>query len=155
MDFPLLIFTDLDGTLLDHHSYSFTPAFHSYYTDIKQNKDGAASTAGKTGLVQEKLGLNEPLISENGGGVFIPSDYAMLDTTGFEKSGDCCSIQFGRPYTYIRKIFETIQTKYNIRGFGDMKLEEIMEGRGISANRSGFWQNPACRNCKKKSLAMA
>ena len=29
MDFPLLIFTDLDGTLLDHHSYSFQGAEES------------------------------------------------------------------------------------------------------------------------------
>jgi mannosyl-3-phosphoglycerate phosphatase len=134
MDFPLLIFTDMDGTLLDHHSYSFKGAEEALQR-LRQHSIPIILTSSKTRTelqaLQEKLGLNEPLISENGGGIFIPSDYAMLDTTKFEKSGDYCSIQFGRPYTYIRKIFETIQTKYNIRGFGDMTLEEIMEATGL------------------------
>lgn len=134
MDFPLLIFTDLDGTLLDHHSYSFKGAEEALQR-LRRHSIPIILTSSKTRAelqtLQEKLGLNEPFISENGGGVFIPADYAMLDTTALEKLDDYHAKQFGRPYRNIRAIFETVQSKYNIRGFGDMTAEEIMEVTGL------------------------
>jgi mannosyl-3-phosphoglycerate phosphatase len=134
MYFPLLIFTDLDGTLLDHHSYSFMGAAEALQR-LRQHSIPIILTSSKTRpelhALQKKLGLNEPFISENGGGIFIPPDYAILDTTAFEKFGDYCAKQFGKPYSTIRAIFETVQSKYNIRGFGDMKVEEIMEVTGL------------------------
>jgi mannosyl-3-phosphoglycerate phosphatase len=134
MDFPLLIFTDLDGTLLDHHSYSFKGAEEALQR-LRRHSIPIILTSSKTRAeletLQEKLGLNEPFISENGGGVFIPSDYAMLDTTAFEKLGDYYGKQFGRPYRNIRAIFETVQSKYNIKGFGDMTVEETMQVTGL------------------------
>ena len=134
MSFPLLIFTDLDGTLLDHHSYSFMGAVEALQR-LRQHFIPIILTSSKTRMelhaLQKKLGLNEPFISENGGGIFIPLDYAILDTTAFEKFGDYCARQFGKPYSTIREIFETVQSKYNIRGFGDMTVEEIMEVTGL------------------------
>jgi mannosyl-3-phosphoglycerate phosphatase len=135
MNFPLLIFTDLDGTLLDHHSYSFTGAEEALQR-LRQHCIPLILTSSKTRAelqtLQEKLGINDPFIAENGGGVFIPSGYAMLDTDALEKFDDYCGKQFGRPYSYIRTIFATIRSKYNIRGFGDMTVEEVMAATGLS-----------------------
>ena len=134
MDFPLLIFTDLDGTLLDHHSYSFKGAEEALQR-LRQHSIPIILTSSKTRaellILQNKLGLNEPFISENGGGIFIPSDYALPDIGVLEKWGDHHGKQFGRPYSYIRRVFESVQSKYNIRGFGDMTVEEIMELSGL------------------------
>ena len=134
MDFPLLIFTDLDGTLLDHHSYSFKGAEEALQR-LRQHSIPIILTSSKTRaellILQNKLGLNEPFISENGGGIFIPSDYALPDIGALEKWGDHHGKQFGRPYSYIRTVFESVRSKYNLRGFGDMTVEEIMELSGL------------------------
>ena len=134
MDFPLLIFTDLDGTLLDHHSYSFKGAEAALYR-LRQHSIPIILTSSKTRAelqaLQETLGLNEPFIAENGGGVFVPSGYAMFNTNAFEVLGDYFGKQFGRPYSYIRTVFKSIRSKYNIKGFGDMTVDEIMEVTGL------------------------
>jgi len=135
MAFPLLIFTDLDGTLLDHHSYSFMGAeaalrrlhHHSIPVILTSSKTRAELQA-----LQEKLGLNEPFIAENGGGLFIPYNYTLPDTGAFEKFDTYYGKQFGKPYIYIRTIFETVRSQYHIRGFADMPVEEIMEATGLS-----------------------
>jgi len=134
MDFPLLIFTDLDGTLLDHHSYSYKGAAAALRR-LRQLTIPLILTSSKTRMelqrLQERLGLHEPFIAENGGGIFLPSDYITRDTQASEKSGRFRGIQLGRPYSYIRMVFEEIRPKYNIRGFGDMPVEEIMRATGL------------------------
>ena len=135
MDFPLLIFTDLDGTLLDHHSYTFKGAatalqrLHRHSIPIV-----LASSKTRTELqkLQQTLGLNEPFIAENGGGVFIPAGYSILDTHVLKKLGNYYFKQFGIPYHTIREIFESLQSKYNIKGFGDMTVDEIITATGLT-----------------------
>ena len=71
MDFPLLVFSDLDGTLLDHQSYSFQGAekalqrllHHSIPLILTSSK-----TRAELETLREKLGLHTPFIAENGGG---------------------------------------------------------------------------------------
>lgn len=134
MDFPLLVFTDLDGTLLDHQTYSFYGAEEALQL-LRQHAIPIILTSSKTKAellsLQRLLGLNEPFIAENGGGIFVPAGYAMFDTSTFEKFDQYQGKQFGRPYSYIRMIFEKIRSKYNIKGFGDMNVGEIMDATGL------------------------
>lgn len=68
----LLIFTDLDGTLLDHHSYSFAPALPAL-TEIRKRGYPLILVSSKTRTeilnVQHKLQLDFPFICENGAAV--------------------------------------------------------------------------------------
>jgi mannosyl-3-phosphoglycerate phosphatase len=134
MDFPLLIFTDLDGTLLDHHSYSFKGAATAMQR-LRRFSIPIVLTSSKTRVelkkLQQQLGLNEPFIAENGGGIFIPAGYTLLDTERLETADEYSTKTFGRSYQYIRNIFETLRPKYNIKGFGDMTPEEIMTATGL------------------------
>jgi mannosyl-3-phosphoglycerate phosphatase len=134
MDFPLIVFTDLDGTLLDHDSYSFNGAVKAIQR-LRQHSIPIILTSSKTRVelqaLQVKLGLNEPFIAENGGGVFIPAGYTSLDSRTLKVQGSYYTKQFGRPYNYIRNIFETVRSKYNIKGFGDMTVEEIMAATNL------------------------
>ena len=135
MDFPLLIFTDLDGSLLDHHSYSFKDA-KGALKQLRRLAIPLILTSSKTRTelrkLQKKLGLNEPFIAENGGGVFIPADYVLLETHTLKKTDKYRCRQFGRPYSYVRAVFEKVRLPYNIRGFGDMSVEEIMTVTGLT-----------------------
>ena len=135
MYFPLLIFTDLDGSLLDHQTYSFKDAEETLL-HLRQRAIPLILTSSKTRAeikkLQEKLRLNEPFIAENGGGIYLPSDYTMVDTSTLEPLGAYFGIQFGKSYTYIRSVFEKFQDKYKIKGFGDMTAEDIMEITGLT-----------------------
>jgi mannosyl-3-phosphoglycerate phosphatase len=134
MDFPLLIFTDLDGSLLDHHSYTYGGAEKTLKL-LRRYKIPLILASSKTKAeilrLQEQLELNEPFIAENGGGIFMPADYTMLDTGIFEKSGRFCRLRFGRPYREIREVFVTLRDKYTLKGFGDMSVEEVIEATGL------------------------
>ena len=134
MDFPLLVFTDLDGSLLDHHRYSFNGAAQALLR-IQHYSIPLILTSSKTRVelqaLQEKLGLNEPFIAENGGGIFIPKAYTLLDNRTLEKQGNYYTKRFGRPYQFIRKVFAILRSKYNIKGFGDMTIAEIMAATNL------------------------
>jgi len=135
MNFPLIVFTDLDGTLLDHDSYSFNGAVKALQR-LRQHSIPIILTSSKTRVeiqsLQKKLGLNEPFITENGGGVFIPAGYSLPESRTLKIQDSYYTKQFGKPYNYIRNVFETIRSKYNIKGFGDMTIEEIMAATDLA-----------------------
>lgn len=135
MDFPLLIFTDLDGTLLDHHSYSFqgaVKALNRLQRSAVPLVFASSKTRAELQKLQKRLGLAQPFIAENGGGLFIPADYAMLDTHKLELLNGYHVKRFGRSYHEIRKIFQTLQSEYPVQGFGDMSVTEIMSATGLA-----------------------
>ena len=74
----LLIFSDLDGTLLDYSTYSFEMALSSIQL-LKEKEIPLVISSSKTKkeieYYRRKLSNNHPFISENGGGIFIPKDY--------------------------------------------------------------------------------
>lgn len=141
MAFPLLIFTDLDGTLLDHHTYSFSGAAEALQR-LHQLSVPVILTSSKTRAeiqsLQEKLGLYEPFITENGGGIFLPSGHPLEDKDFFKPLGLNRGIQFGKPYTIIRDIFEKFRHAFNLKGFGDMTVDEIVRHTGLDRHEASL-----------------
>jgi mannosyl-3-phosphoglycerate phosphatase len=134
MDFPLLVFTDLDGSLLDHHSYSFNGAAEALLR-LHQLAIPLVLTTSKTRSeiqkLQEHLGLQEAFIAENGGGIYLPPGHPLENLSGLQQIGTYHGKEFGLPYTYIREIFLKFRNSYGLKGFGDMQVEEIMETTGL------------------------
>ena len=135
MHFPLLIFTDLDGTLLDHHTYSFRGAEETLRR-LRRLTIPLVLTSSKTKAeilkLQGALGLDEPFIAENGGGFFLPPGHTLLKYKNLEIVDRLHGKRFGLPYSLIREVFLAVQPKYQIRGFGDMTTEEVMAATGLS-----------------------
>jgi mannosyl-3-phosphoglycerate phosphatase len=75
---PLMLFTDLDGSLLDHHSYSFEPA-RPMLQALEDRGVPVVPTSSKTRAeieqIRSELGNRHPFIVENGAAVFIPCGY--------------------------------------------------------------------------------
>src|SRR4030042_5645191 len=74
----VIIFTDLDGTLLDRDTYSFAPAQPAL--DMIRKKGiplvfSSSKTRAEMELYRERAGNDHPFIAENGGAVFVPSHY--------------------------------------------------------------------------------
>lgn len=134
MNVPLLIFTDLDGTLLDHHTYSFQGAAEALRR-LREHATPLILVSSKTRAeilkLQERLGFNEPFISENGGGIFFPPGHALQAAASSSPFNGYRGIVFGRPYAYIRSVFAQLRRKYSLKGFGDMTVDEIGRRTGL------------------------
>lgn len=85
-----IIFTDLDGTLLDRDTYSFE---HSQ-TALRLIKGkgvplilSSSKTRAEIEVYRRRLENNHPFVSENGGAVFIPKGY-FFSPFYFDKESD-------------------------------------------------------------------
>jgi len=86
-----VIFTDIDGTLLDYKTYSYKPALSALEL-IRKQKIPLIFCTSKTRAeieVHRRIMDNQhPFISENGAAVFIPIDYFNINYYyDFEKDG--------------------------------------------------------------------
>lgn len=136
----IVIFTDLDGTLLDAETYSFDAARPALAL-IAQLGIPLICTSSKTRaeieVLRRELGNHHPFISENGGGVFIPSRYFSGDnrtTTRTATIGDYEALLLGRPYAEIRARFAELRDAHHarVRGFGDMNAAQVAALTGLA-----------------------
>lgn len=131
-----IIFTDLDGTLLDHETYSFERANEALRV-IKSKKIPLVICSSKTRAEIEKirieLGNTEPFISENGGGIFIPTGYFGRDSVIWKNAGGgYMLIRLGANYTDLRNaIIQLRSGGFDVKGFGDMTADEIAKLAGL------------------------
>lgn len=74
----ILIYTDLDGTLLDHHSYSFQPA-EDTLEKLRAAKIpviiNTSKTCAEVSQIRKDLQNEHPFIVENGASILIPKNY--------------------------------------------------------------------------------
>lgn len=129
-----IIFTDLDGTLLDYHTYSFEAALSALEL-VKENNIPLVICSSKTRAEIErwrvKLSNAHPFISENGGGIFIPRSYFSHDHLNTvaplrERTEVYDVLILGTPYPSLRRALEELRREgFEVRGFGDMDVAEI------------------------------
>lgn len=134
-----VIFTDLDGTLLDER-YSFRAA-EGALALIEERGIPLVICSSKTRaeieLYRRKLNNQHPFIAENGGGVFVPRGYFPADTglSGFMviAEADCQVIRLGMEYAELRRAMEELRGEgFEVKGFGDMSVEEVSRLTGLS-----------------------
>jgi mannosyl-3-phosphoglycerate phosphatase len=73
-----LVFTDMDGTLLDHHTYSFEaakPALSALESKSIPVIPTTSKTFAELQPLRERIGLDGPFIVENGAAIFIPHGF--------------------------------------------------------------------------------
>jgi mannosyl-3-phosphoglycerate phosphatase family protein len=135
----LIIFTDLDGTLLDHATYSFEKA-QPALNRLKQNNIPLVICSSKTKAEIERYRMqlenNHPFISENGGGIFIPEGYFKnsLQYPPFDvaEENSYHIIRLGANYGDLRRLIEELRREgFGVRGFGDMTAKEVAELTGL------------------------
>ncbi len=137
-DSPLkmVVFTDLDGTLLDPTTYSYEKALPSV-EHLQQKGIPIVFCSAKTRKEQEayrqKLGIHDPFIVENGGAIFISEGYFPFSFDYHKTQGVYRIIELGKPYREVRRRLGQIraETKVNFKGFGDMTAEEVATETGL------------------------
>lgn len=135
-----VVFTDLDGTLLDQVDHSFAQAAEALGR-IRSKGIPLVLCSSKTRAeiehIRAKLSNNDPFISENGGGVFIPPGYFPFPIAG-ERAGGYISISLGRSYREVREALACIRSGIaaKVTGFGDLSKEEIAGLTGLTLHEA-------------------
>ena len=135
-----VLFTDLDGTLLDLYDYSYDVALPTLEVLKKRNIPVVfctAKTFAENEYYQKELGIEDPFIVDNGGAIFIPDNYFSF---GFEckKRGNYCVVELGASYAELRKALKEIreETGFKITGFGDMTAEDVAANANLSVEKA-------------------
>ncbi|APZ54742.1 HAD-IIB family hydrolase [Salipiger abyssi] len=139
----LIVFTDLDGTLLDHSDYSHDAA-QPALDALQEHKIPLILASSKTAAeilpLHQELGLGDwPIIAENGAARIAPGA-AETDRAA---------------YARLREILATLpdDLRAPFRGFGDMSDAEVAEITGLppaaaalarqrNFSEPGLWQGP-------------
>lgn len=132
----LLIYTDLDGTLLDARDYSFDAAKKTL--SILQDAGipviiCTSKTRAEILSIRQRLGNTHPFISENGGGIYLPSGYFPFEPHGVSYTEGYLVTELGTPYPKLREALTVLKARgFQLKGFGDMTEDEVMELTGLS-----------------------
>lgn len=136
----LLVFTDLDGSLLDHHDYSWQaaiPALDALMQDEHPLIINSSKTAAEIQDLNQQLKNIHPFISENGAVANIPCNY-------FNKEGRHRATQqydahhFASSYEQVTQTLDELRQKYGFcfRGFHDLTVDEVMAETGLEKRQA-------------------
>lgn len=132
-----LVFTDLDGCLLDSHTYSFEAA-RPALERLQANHIPVVLVSSKTRAeiepLRQQLNHQGPFIVENGGAVFVPSSTFNFPLERARRRAAYQVIEFGTPYAMLRDVLKQIEETVGtpLIGFGDLSIDDIMELTGLS-----------------------
>jgi len=125
-----LIFTDLDGTFLNHNDYSFNNAKPALKKILSENIP-LVSTTSKTKIeietLQKRVGIKEPFIVENGAAIYIPKNYQNLNFPFLKEFENYYIYELGLRYEQILNFYKKYKIDFGMFGFSDMSLEQIMK----------------------------
>ena len=135
----IVIFTDLDGTLLDDQTYDFSPALPALKI-IHSLKIPLILVSSKTRteieFLRELMSFETPFISENGGGIYfptsfaLPQDYPYIEVDGFH------ALFLGRPIKEVLERSGKLKNSFSFRGFSEMTVEEIASLTGLTSEEA-------------------
>ena len=132
----LVVFTDLDGTLLDHQTYSHAlaqPALDALKASGAELVPCSSKTRAELLPLWRELGLGGPLISENGGGVFLPQGHPLASQPGWLPAGPGWLMRaLGLDIASVRARLATFAPRFGAKGFGQLSDAEVAGLTGLS-----------------------
>jgi mannosyl-3-phosphoglycerate phosphatase len=132
----LLIFTDLDGTLIDYHTYSKKAALPSL-EKISEFKIPLIIVSSKTRAEIEPMldlpAMAKIFIAENGSAVFFHKDLGLNLGEDAPVFNDYSAIILGERYENILKGIHQArkQSGIQLQGFSEMSVSEISKVTGL------------------------
>lgn len=144
--FPILVFSDLDGTLIDHELYT-ADAAKPALAALRSVGGGLIMASSKTGpeiaQIRDMLGWSDwPAIVENGAGI-LPAGPSTVPAKHSDRA----------QYDVLREVLKNApkELRTDFRGFGDMTVDEVANCTGLDAaaatlarqrafSEPGLWQ---------------
>lgn len=132
-----IIFTDLDGTLLDHTDYNT-----SNVSELLQQLQSAhipvvfntSKTFCEVVEIKNELNIQQPFIVENGAAVFIPQSYFELKPIGCKEVGGYWCYALASPLSSLLSDLDTLDAQYkaHYKLFSELSSEQISELTGLN-----------------------
>jgi mannosyl-3-phosphoglycerate phosphatase len=132
----IVVFTDLDGTLLEHDTYGWEEALPAL--DLCKRLFipiilVSSKTRAEMDQLRLELSINGPFISENGGGIFFPFDSTEFPPPDAFLDKDLWKWSLGLPYAALIRELDGIRDElgWDIKGFSDMRIDDISDLTGL------------------------
>lgn len=132
-----LVFTDMDGTLLDHHTYSHAAALKTLDT-LRQARIPVIPTTSKTfeemEVLRNQIDLAGPFIVENGAAIHIPHGFMRQKPANTQWIANYWVRQFCSKKHYWLTLINRIKPDFEgeFTHFTEMSIEQICDATGLS-----------------------
>jgi mannosyl-3-phosphoglycerate phosphatase len=132
-----LVFSDLDGTLLDHFTYESTEAL-STIEQLQVAEIPIILTTSKTlaevNKIQADLHINAPIIIENGAAVFIPKNTFRTQPKDTASSGKYWVKSFCLPRQHWLDVIDNAPQKFkeHYQGFNTLTIDDLADLTGLA-----------------------
>ncbi len=136
-----VVFTDLDGTLLDSQTYSYLPAVEAI--EYLKNKKiplvfCTSKTYSETLALQKELEIHAPLIVENGSALYLPQEQFHQKQPDWQETEAFFVKIFGKTRSEVVGFLKEIEREFHVQvlGFSGMDAERIRHYTGLSEERA-------------------
>jgi len=132
-----ILYSDLDGTFLDHHTYSWREAAPALAAALARSVPlvfCSSKTQAEIRHIREAASVGDPFIAENGAAVFIPAGYFSSAVPGAVRRGSFEVIELGTPYAMLVEVLRRVREGLSCRvvGFSDLSEAELAADCGLS-----------------------
>lgn len=136
-----MIYTDLDATFLDVHTYSCRESLRALRAAMAAGVAVvfcSSKTAAEIERLLSELDLSLPFIAENGGGLYIPDDYFLSGLSELPLERKWRVLALGVAYELLVRALIEVRGELGMtmRGFSDMTAEEIAGHCGLSVGEA-------------------
>lgn len=137
MRLPLVVVTDVDGTLIDFDTYSHRNT--APVVDRLKDLDVpvvlcSSKTRAELERVQQELGIAWPFVVENGAALYVPRGSFPFPVPGAVLRDDYECVEFGWPHREVMNRLRSVAERTGIRiaSFADMSVQEVADQCGLS-----------------------
>lgn len=137
MTTTLLVFTDLDGTLLDHYSYDFSAASDAL-SSLKTLGIPCVLNTSKTYAelleLRQALQHKDPFIVENGAAVYLPANLNFTSDDSLISHGDFLVKPFGPEREQLIALSKEMKSRFDFISYYELSTEQLVEHTGLDSH---------------------
>ena len=133
----VIVFTDMDGTLLNHQDYDFSDALNTLSRlrerDIKVIPN-TSKTFAEMQVLCDKIGLEQAFIIENGAAIYLPQHWFSYCPSSCRVQGKYFVKEFARSRRHALDILKQIAPafKSEFEAFSDISTARIASLTGLN-----------------------
>ncbi len=136
-----VLVSDLDGSLLDHHNYSFAPAVPLLEQLASANIDVVlctSKTRAEVEVLRQALNNHSPFIVENGAAVYVPKQTFVTAPEGAVSAGNYWCRRFCPERATWLALVEEMKQHFDMEftHFAEMTAEQVAAATGLSVEES-------------------
>lgn len=134
-----IVFTDLDGTLLDHNTYAYADALPAL-SKLRQTQTPLIMVSSKTRreieTLRRELDNDHPFIPENGGAVFVPKGYDLPLPSESVEVEDYHILVLGTQSEELAAAFDRLERRLPVRALSRLSSKDVADLTGLSLTQA-------------------